>query len=54
MNTFKAKITVHVVIDEVLSVLNPEQDDEAIEHTGTIIWNYYRNGRSQEFHMHFL
>jgi hypothetical protein len=31
-----------VVIDEVLSIPDPEQDDEDIEHTGTIIWNYYK------------
>ena len=35
------------VIDEVLSVLDTEKDDEAIEHTGTIIWNYYKNAGVQ-------
>ncbi len=32
-----------VVIDEVLAVQDPEDDDEDIEHTGTIIWNYYKS-----------
>ena len=31
-----------IVIDEVLSV-QPEQDEEDIGHTGTIIWNYYKS-----------
>ena len=35
-----------VVIDKVLSVQDPEQDDEdigiIIGHTGTIIWNYHK------------
>jgi hypothetical protein len=30
------------VVDEALSVLKPEPDDEDIELTGTIIWNYYK------------
>jgi hypothetical protein len=29
------------VVDEALSVLEPEPDDEDIELTGTIIWYYY-------------
>jgi hypothetical protein len=32
-----------VVIDEVPAVQDPEDDDEDIEHTGTIIWNYYKS-----------
>jgi hypothetical protein len=32
-----------VVIDEVLHVQNPEDNDEVVEHTGTIIWNYFKS-----------
>ena len=32
-----------VVIDEVLSVQDPEQDDEDVGHTATINWNYYKS-----------
>ncbi len=32
-----------VVIDEVLAVQGPKEDDEDIEQTGTIIWNYYKS-----------
>jgi hypothetical protein len=36
-----------VVVGEVLSVLDPEQGDEDIEQTGTIIWNYYKTVGAQ-------
>ncbi len=32
-----------VVINEVLAVQDPEDDDEDIKHTGTIICNYYKS-----------
>jgi hypothetical protein len=31
------------IISTMLPVQNPEDDDEVIEHTGTIIWKYYKS-----------